>query len=506
MLATKNYKQFSIVSETGAVLGQFEGATLAGKALPGDLVEQTETGCRLLKRTDHPALVGIVQSNSKTKYGFTSRNIPIYLFIPYNESYPPFLVGSSLRERTNQIGIATFEQWEGTTFPRGSLQRILGTCGQESLEKEALALQYSPFKQRMKDIPMRLELPSKEGRVLLDVPTINIDPEGCRDIDDVVSLWPSEDGETYRCAISISDVAAYFAVNPFMKFAEKIGQTLYQDGAIVRPMFDILITENLLSLTPGDERLAVSLLFTWRDHKVEDLEWKETIIRNKASYSYETCYQAKEINMHILKEICCTLGEETNDSHKWIESLMLFYNTEAAKILVQKGQGLLRAHDAPHEEKLALYEKLGLPAKELAFPAASYVPVGGNTKHWGLGKEVYCHASSPIRRFADILNQMVLKGCSVENCEHYAYRLNTLQKAMKQHDRDYFFLEQLFQNTTGTVEGIVVGKKLYIPEWKRFVSIPTESVDGSRVTLRFYARMGERAWKNRIVFELNAQI
>lgn len=499
MLTTKDYKHFSIVSETGALLAQFEGANRAGKALPGDWVEQTDSGVHLLKRTEHPPLVGIVQFDSKTKYGFTSRNIPIYMFIPYNECYPPFLVGSSLRERTNQIGVAKFESWEGTTFPRGSLQRILGSCGQESIEKEALALQYSPWKQRTKDIPMRMELPSKEGRFLLDVPTINIDPEGCRDIDDVISLWPV--GDTYRCAISIADVAAYYMVNPFMKFAGKIGQTLYQDGAIVRPMFDMLITEDLLSLTPGEERFAVSLLFTWRDHKVEDLEWKETILVNKASYSYETCYQAKEINMNVLKEICCFLGEETEDSHKWIESLMLFYNTEAAKILVQKEQGLLRAHSAPQQEKLVLYEKLGLPAKELAFPAASYVSVGQEATHWGLQREFYCHASSPIRRFADVLNQMVLKGYSVENWEQYAYKLNTLQKGMKQHDRDYFFLEQLFQNTIKQIEGIVVGKKVYIPEWKRFVHLDSGKEEGEKVRLRFYARMGERGWKNRIVFE-----
>lgn len=500
MLATKNYKQFQIVSSVGVLLREFQGATQAGKALPGDFVEPTGDGCRLLKRTEHPPLVGIVQFDSKTKYGFTSRNIPIYLFIPCNQSYPPFLVGSSLKERTNQIGIASFESWEGTTFPRGSLQRILGTCGQESIEKEALAIKYSPFKQRFKDIPLRLEMPSKEGRVLLDVPTINIDPEGCRDIDDVISLWPVSD--SYRCAISISDVAAYYRINPFMKFAEKIGQSLYQDGALVRPMFDLLITEDLLSLIPGHERLAVSLLFTWANQRVSNIEWKETIVINKASYSYESCHQAKEIDINILKDICCFLGEETDDSHKWIESLMVFYNTEAAKILVQKEQGLLRAHDKPQEEKLALYEQLGLPVKELAFPAAKYVAVGGEAKHWGLGKEMYCHASSPIRRFADVLNQLILKGYSVEGCEQYAYKLNLLQKAMKQHDRDYFFIQQLFQNKKKIVEGIVVGNKVYIPEWKRFVHATVLEENGEKVKLRFYARMGEQGWKNRIIFEL----
>ena len=498
MLSTKDYRHFSILNETGELLFQFDGASLAGKALPGDFVEATETGCRLVRRTQHPPLVGIVHFEEKVKYGFTSRNIPIYLFTPLNPSYPSFLVGSSLRETKNQLGVASFELWETTTLPRGSLQKILGPCGQESIEKEALALQYAPWKQKKKEIPIQLDVPPKEGRYRLDVPTINIDPEGCKDIDDVISLW-SENG-IWKCAISIADVAAFFELNPFMLFAEKIGQSLYQNGQLVHPLFDYSITYGL-SLTPGEERFAVSLLFDWDGKCVSNLKWRETLIQNKASYSYENCYLAKEIDMNVIKEICSFLGEPSEDSHKWIECLMLFYNTEAAKKLVQRGQGLLRAHSAPQQETLLLYERLGLPAKELAFPAATYVPVGESAYHWGLGKDVYCHASSPIRRFADVLNQMILKGRRLGGWAISAHNLNTLQKLAKQHDRDLFFLEQLFQNTTKQIEGIVVGDKVYIPEWKRFVRAKNQKTEGEKIVLRFYTRMGERRWKDRIVFE-----
>lgn len=498
MLSTKDYKHFKIISEKGEQQFEFEGAQYAGKALPGDFVEKTDTGCTLVKRCSYPPLVGIVHFDSKVKYGFTSRNVPIYLFTPLNESYPCFLVGSSLKERTNHLGVVNFENWETTTFPRGSLQKILGPCGQESIEKEALAILYSPWVQKQKEIPLHMELPSKTNRIILDVPTINIDPEDCRDIDDVVSLW--KDGPGWKCAISIADVAALYLQNPFMKFAEKIGQSLYQNGRLIRPLFDHMVTYGM-SLNPGEEHFAITLLFDWDGQQISNLDWKETIIKNKASYTYESCYTAKEIDMQVLKEICWSLGEKTEDSHKWIESLMLFYNTEAAKVLVSKGQGLLRAHSAPEQEKLELYEKLGLPAKELAFPAATYVPVGTPARHWGLEKEVYCHASSPIRRFADLLNQIVLKGNTLENADVYCSKLNTLQKLAKQHDRDFFFLEQLFQNQKKEIEGIVVGQKMYIPEWKRFIKVNVEKQEGEKVKLRYYSRMSERRWKDRIIFE-----
>jgi exoribonuclease R len=498
MLSTKDYKHFKILSEKGELQFEFEGAQLAGKALPGDFVRKIENGCALIKRTSHTPLVGIVHFDSKIKYGFTSRNVPIYLFTPMNESYPCFLVGSSLKERVNHLGVATFENWETTTFPRGSLQKILGPCGRESIEKEALAILYSPWIQKQKEIPLHLELPPKENRFILDVPTINIDPEDCRDIDDVISLW--KDGSGWKCAISIADVAALYLQNPFMRFAEKIGQSLYQNGCLIRPLFNHKITYGM-SLNPNEEHFAISLLFDWDGQQISNLEWKETLVTNKASYTYENCYTAKEIDIPILKEICKALGEDSEDSHKWIECLMLFYNTEAAKVLIHKGQGLLRAHSAPEREKLERYERLGLPAKELAFPAATYVPVGTPAKHWGLDKEVYCHASSPIRRFADLLNQIILKGNTLENTDLYCYKLNTLQKLAKQHDRDLFFLERIFQNQKKEVEGIVIGEKIYISEWKRFVRVNIKKQEGEKVNLRFYARMGERRWKDRIVFE-----
>ena len=499
MLATKDYKQFTIVSEAGELIASFEGAIHAGKALPGDFVVPEENGCTLGKRVDHPPLVGIIHYDNKVKYGFTSRNAPIYLFTPLNTSYPSFLVGSTLHERINHYGVATFDSWETSTFPRGALQRVIGPCGVEDVEKEVLILQYSPWNQKKKDIPHQINHPTKAGRFILDVPTINIDPEGCRDIDDVISLW-QEDG-VWQCAISIADVAAYYVLNPFMKFAEKLGQSLYENGALRKPMFDHQIT-NMLSMNPGEERFAVSLLFRWDGTKISNLEWQDTIVINKASYSYENCYSAKEIDMKVLKDICGALGEPSEDSHKWIETLMVFYNTEAAKKLAEKENGLLRGHSAPQQEKLELYEKLGLPAKELAFPAATYVSIEKKSSHWGLGKELYCHASSPIRRFADVLNQLVLKGYSNDVWwEIYAFRLNTLQKAAKQYERDLFFLEQLFQNKTKEIEGIVVGEKIYIPEWKRFVRANVKKAEGEKVVLRFYARMGERRWKDRIVFE-----
>jgi exoribonuclease R len=501
-LHTKDYKHFQILGSAGEILHTFEEALNAGKALPGDSVELGATGCSLLKRADHPPLVGLLELNTKVLHGFNARGRPLRMFRPYNEAYPPMLVACDLHDvRVNHLIVAVFENWENA-FPRAGLQKWLGVAGEKGVELQAAALQYSPFTWSAKHTAT-LQNPSFGGRMMIDAPTINIDPKGCRDIDDVVSLWSTQEGE-YRIAIGIADVAAWMEKNPELSaMAERIGQTLYEEGVAVRPLLPAKLSEDLLSLVPQKQRLTLSLLAKWDGVTLVTEDFKETVTTNTASYTYENCYAAKEIPIPILKNIAShLLGHEENDSHKWIEALMLFYNTEAAKVLVQKNAGLLRAHSAPDMERFATMERIGLPAKEMAYPAAVYRSSGGeDVAHWGLDRAAYCHASSPIRRYADIVNQRVLKGLlTTDNYSSLERSLTALDKNGKAYERDRFFIEQICADKD-TVPAIVVDeKKVYIIPWKRMVSFATEQKEaGEKISLTYYVNRAERSWKKRLV-------
>jgi exoribonuclease R len=514
MLVSKKYQRFQIVGPAGEVHAEFDGAIHAGKALPGDEVRKSDAGCELVKRCEHPPLVGMIEYNSKIKYGYSSRNIPIYLFTPYDTSYPQFLVGMKEKQSMNHIAIVRFEEWNTTTFPRGSLHKVLGPCGQESVELEALAIQYSPWEWTKKRCPERIVSPEHSGREVITAPTIHIDPPGCRDVDDVLSIWSTESGK-WTLAISIADVAGFIEQNPKLNFAERIGQTLYENGSAIHPMFEKIITENMLSLSAdGIARPAVSLFVSWDGHTLSDFTWKETMVTTTKSYTYENCGSYEELP--TLKAIAShILGYDTADSHKWIEALMLLYNTKAAEILKERGQGLLRIHSEPDAEKLAKYKGLGLPAEELAYPAAIYcsasAPESANG-HWGLSYSVYCHASSPIRRFADCVNQAVLKAAiqkrgdfvPAKTAETMAYELNCLSKNAKKYERDYFFAKQvLTAKKNEYLEGIIVDiEKVYIYEWKRIVNVESAIIPGTEVHVEYYANMSQRNWKSRILFAL----
>jgi exoribonuclease R len=148
-----------------------------------------------------------------------------------------------------------------------------------------------------------------------------------------------------------------------------------------------------------------------------------------------------------------------------------------------------------------------------AFESAKYEQTGDHKVHATLGNQPYTHLSSPLRRYADLVNQRVLKAFLKEQTaatlpDQLELRLNQQQKQLKRFDRDLFFLNTILKQTTGVLKGIVVEStdtktKLYIPSWKRIVKTKTEPLAiGTEVDVEFYADIRKVSWKDRIVFSL----
>jgi hypothetical protein len=135
-LKTKDYKYFTA--------GEAESIEPC-KSLPGDIVNIVNGCCILVERKKH-VIVGTLELNSKTKYGITSKGYPIYLFQPCSRSYPPFIVGSSHKDLSqNVMAIINFESWTDS-LPRGSLVRIIGPCDSLAVQEEAAMILYNPYK------------------------------------------------------------------------------------------------------------------------------------------------------------------------------------------------------------------------------------------------------------------------------------------------------------------------------------------------------------------------
>ena len=510
LLQTKNYLDFQAGSH------RFTGAKQAKSCLPGDEVEWTGEHCVLVKRAAHRFIPGVLETNSKYLYGHTTRGGKIFLFHPHDRKYPPFRVGSNCRDLTrNQLGLIEFMDWDDfETMPRGNLLRILGPCGDLKAEKDALMYEYSSPK-LAKEL-FDIEDTDHKGRTPLQGFTFNIDPDGCMDIDDVLTLNKVSDTE-WEFVISISDVAAHILEgSEGDEHAFRLGETLYQNGDAVVPMLPPALSEMALSLRPNETHVGMSLFCRWNSQTKHLTvgDFKETVFTNNFTYSYESVHDAKEFPLPILKDIAAFLhGSPTEDSHEWVAEAMLLYNKHVALKLLEHEVGLLRVHSLPDAERLKEFTAIHPDLQYMAYTAATYAPAASGLIHAGLGSVPYCHASSPIRRYADLVNQRhlkaILKGTPlVPTPSSVAEHLNAIQKKMRSYERSLFFLEQVSLVPTGTVEGLVLSSteektSLYIPTWKHVIRVdPGAYALGHHVSVEYYADLQKPHWDKRMVFRV----
>jgi len=533
ILHTRDYDTFEIYSDTGHLLHTFMGATLASRCLPGDHVSWKQDRCHLELRDEHPTLVGTIELTRPITYGKTAKHVPLYLFTPYDKRYPHFIVGCSEKnKKENRIGMITFHEWtDRMTFPRGHLQRVVGSTGDDQAERKALIHQACPWTYPTYDyVPERKNEASRQP---LQGYTFHVDPEGCKDVDDVITVEPL--GDQWRITITISDVAAYVEDGSAIDImASLISQTIYYEGVVQRPMLPPAYSEKACSLLPGKESHGVSFSFLWTGSCILEGAWFESVFHVDESYTYDTFQGSTTPYPALIADIASYLAKERLcDAHQWIEQLMILYNKEAGRILKQRGEGILRTHSAPDEERLAAYKAHVPDVMALAYSSAAYVLAEEtHTHHYGLDTDAYAHASSPIRRYADLVNQRVLKQWIRASEETYIvpvtmYDLNRRGKEIKQFERDMAFLVALETGETVfsaiLMETQPVGDRVkvrfYVPSWKRMISSTyrpstpgrvwsrdeTEEIDVSlyrHVMIRCSFLMAQRNWKERVVLEI----
>jgi hypothetical protein len=516
--------------------------------LPGDFFDQeTQT----LTRSKHPPIVGIVDLTNRTRYGFSNKGTPQYLFFPLNPAYPPMIVGSRAPTVANQFGIVRFESWDPNTskWPRGALQELLGVVGDETVELRALRLNINHLGRPTKHDPV-CEPYSPCGPLIAWEACFNIDPPGCKDVDDVVS-WRRLENGTWEFGIHIANVAAWIpSDSPLDKEAQQKGQTVYEDGHVLYPMFPPEISEKTASLlADGKPRPVVSAIWTFNQEmklisRIPRWEKTQLIVQNAFTYESILNPENTEKANTLQQFLSVLLGEDVgSDPHRWIEMAMLTYNSAAAEELFRKGHGILRRHaglltSAPLLKSIS--EQTGCnEIAFLGFSSGEYVGISENKHeneyfHSGLQKSLYCHASSPLRRYSDLVNQRLLLGIltEIENSSTLANHLSDRAKAVKQFERAVWCLKTLKPSTISEANGYVLGWKLrgedvilrvYVPQWKQTVKLfffpdsdgqekericvrtrdTSTSVTfqtGDSISIRAYCNLRKAQWSERFIF------
>ncbi len=496
-------------------------------------------------------IIACLELTNQCKYGMSSHGVPAYLAVPYQAKdaaakfyavgYKGPVDGKNILCIIRPIASVTESHQK---IPRADLVRVIGTAGDYEAETEALLLHYAGIppnaavrRQLQEEVAAVCQRKLEDARQQLEGYTFHIDPPGCRDVDDVITIEPADAEGNYRVWITISDVAEYIHGGSLLDtMAAKQGQTFYDnEGSVQRSMFPKELSEGILSLSSQGLKsrgYGVSLECMWSPATTTFtvIGFKDTIVHVNGTYTYDNFIATAPAEfVHVLKDVCCNLNRSlTEDTHRWIELLMILYNREAAKQLLTAGRGLLRCQPA-----WLSTGTLPVQLEYLEATAAEYIPAStaDSTYHYGLNETVYCHASSPIRRYADLVNQRVLKCVSKQSSFETGeeainiIQLNKQGKRAKKYSRDLQFLQAVLQSGVKTLTGIVIHIdvdigviRIYIDDWKQIIKIRCQWINnklysmdqtieynlaiGFSVRLEFIIQPNKRRWKDAIIFRI----
>ena len=483
---------------------------------------------------------GTLELSSKVRYGIGSRGIPLFRFVPYDTSIGPFAVGCSQRDLFHNVHAIVTPNAEGspqpsfrTLLPKATLVQNLGIPRDETNLQVLLAAYAFDGKKSLrlpKAPPQNIPSPPAEEfskRPHVEGHTFHIDPPGCKDVDDSFSFLETKD-QSWRVSINIADVAAWVKEGSEhdVKASERATSFYSPEGEALVPMFPREISEGAASLRGAEPRPTFSLQFTWTPGAAEpltDFQWVEAMATTHTSYTYDEADAAQAQGINALKELSAELDPTNTQqtSHEWVQNMMILYNRKAGETLRQKGNGILRRHSAPKAAALAEWKAIDPSLGFLAYEAATFcLATEEDTRHFGLSRpdiwtEAYAYASSPIRRYCDLVNQRILKGASAAVQQETVDALNRRQKQAKAFSRDLFFMGQLASEAK-IQGGLVLSNsekacKVYVPAWKRCVKIrclegmqdmEAHPPVGSRVSLEWLCDYQKPNWKEKIIFRM----
>ncbi|MBW4538843.1 MAG: ribonuclease R [Myxacorys chilensis ATA2-1-KO14] len=181
----------------------------------------------------------------------------------------------------------------GQNLPLGNIAKLLGS-DEEASDVDIVCCKHDlprDFSEAVlgsaKALPNKITKAEIKKRVdLRDVPTITIKASDADSADDAITLEELEDGN-WRLGIHIADVAHYVeAGSPLDREAQRRGVSVYM-GDLVLPMLPEQITDQLCSLQPEKDRLAISVLITLDEQgQVIEFEVQPTVIQVDYRLSY----------------------------------------------------------------------------------------------------------------------------------------------------------------------------------------------------------------------------
>ena len=302
--------------------------------------------------------------------------------------------------KNGQLVVCNVDDWgDKRNNPSGTIKEVLGYPGEHHAEIYSILAEHNIDKtfeknieEKAKNIPQTITKEEIEKRRdFRTITTFTIDPFDAKDFDDALSIQQLEN-ENYEIGIHIADVSHYVLENDSIdKEAQERATSIYLVDRVI-PMLPEVLSNNLCSLRPNEEKLCFSAVFEISSEGKIKNEWfGKTVILSDRRFTYEEAQERLEtkegdysselltlnsiakifrderkskgaISFHKLetkfkldedKNPVSLFIKESKDAHKLIEEFMLLANRKVAEFIGKKSLPFVyRIHDTPNPEKL----------------------------------------------------------------------------------------------------------------------------------------------------------
>ncbi|MBW1698652.1 MAG: VacB/RNase II family 3'-5' exoribonuclease [Deltaproteobacteria bacterium] len=338
---------------------------------------------------------------------------------------------------------------------------------------------------------------------LTHLPLITIDGQNTLDFDDAISIQQQENGQ-YLLGIHIADVSHFIRKDdPVDKEARARASSIYMPDMKI-PMIPPHLAENLCSLKAGLKRPAISIMIRITSSaEIVDYEIFPSIILVKQQMTYFDVNSVADENQQIrmlydiaknfqqkrllqgavqitLPEISIYFDEDgklaltrtdrESPGRLLVAELMILANWLMAKTLAEGGIPAIYRSQTEPRERLYKYNQGSLFQNWMQRKLLSrFVLTPQPEPHCGLGLDAYVTATSPIRKYHDLVTQRQIRAAlgletpySREEIEHMIQVLEqpTGTVFRIQYKRHRYWLLKYLENRVGEKEqAIVTGRR-----------------------------------------------
>jgi len=375
-----------------------------------------------LTKLNNRILVGLLSTSQQVKLGKTKSGKPIFLVSPLDKSLPKFWMTYGGKLQGKIVVLFKFKEIKDANLI-GELHSVIGLATNENLSK---ALIYH-YEINRKNNELTGEINSNEYKIerkdLTHLNIFSIDPKGCIDIDDALSIEKIDD--YYKVGVHIAQPICWLTKDEIIEKSKVAFSTLYCESNI--ELWSKKIVEKS-SLTINEKKFAYSTFFTIKDNSILTIESYPSIIIPKIN----TCYEEIDFpDIQLLLNITQKIQNKFDiDSHELVSYWMIQTNNYIGKtflnipIRVQKEKVL-------ELDEINIDPEIKKVFNNLNQESASYSY--DDKFHSTLKINNYTHFTSPIRRIIDtIIHYQITYG---EKIDIDLEKINQLDKKTKKFHR-----------------------------------------------------------------------